>query len=408
MAEWELNSHLQNQTITDSTFHTHWDTWFNQTDVDQLVALKITSVRIPIGFWVIEGIVNRTSEHYAQGGLDMLISRLEMLKQAGIGVLLDHHALPGVAASYSMFAGHCTGDVEFYTEANYRRAITWTAVMTFLTHAHPSFSTVFSIEAANEPLSDASLTPNFSTFEAAFVLAIRTVEATFGIICDASIFTSPYLSTPFLIGGLEDAVPIIRDYSRNYNLDLSNAGNVSFAPLNQTIGALAGLVDSGSSPQCLATSSMDSSWQYAVNSTVEVGNPANYTRGPSLFDNHLYLAFGYVAPEATPKSYLTTICNNTRIAKAAAVGDSPLFFGEWSLGTEWSSSTDDFLRQFGDAQKLAFSKGAGWMFWSMKLNPDADSLGDWRGWSYFDAVKDGLFTADPNAVFDQHVCDPYI
>jgi hypothetical protein len=44
----------------------------------------------------------------------------------------------------------------------------------------------------------------------------------------------------------------------------------------------------------------------------------------------------------------------------AAVGNSPLWFGEWSLSTEFNA-TDDFLSQWADAQKLAYSQGAGWI-----------------------------------------------
>ena len=39
---------------------------------------------------------------------------LRMLKARGIHVILDLHALPGVAAPGQMFAGRCTSDVQFY------------------------------------------------------------------------------------------------------------------------------------------------------------------------------------------------------------------------------------------------------------------------------------------------------
>lgn len=121
----------------------------------------------PLPFWIIEDIVDRTHEPYAQGGLDELIRGLTMFKKAGIHVILDHHALPGVAASGQMFAGNCTSQVEFYSSSttplipdyNYKRAVTWSIVMAFLAHAHPEFSTVFTIEGVNEPIQNATLTP---------------------------------------------------------------------------------------------------------------------------------------------------------------------------------------------------------------------------------------------------------
>lgn len=44
----------------------------------------------------------------------------------------------------------------------------------------------------------------------------------------------------------------------------------------------------------------------------------------------------------------------------AASGNSPLWFGEWSLDTQFNA-TDEFLYQWADAQKFAYNKGAGWI-----------------------------------------------
>lgn len=49
-----------------------------------------------------------------------------------------------------------------------------------------------------------------------------------------------------------------------------------------------------------------------------------------------------------------------RVQADAALGDSPLWFGEWGLPTQFNA-TDDFLFMWADAQKLAYSQGAGWI-----------------------------------------------
>ena len=49
-----------------------------------------------------------------------------------------------------------------------------------------------------------------------------------------------------------------------------------------------------------------------------------------------------------------------RVQADAALGDSPLWFGEWGLPVQFNA-TDDFLSQWADAQKLAYSEGAGWI-----------------------------------------------
>lgn len=61
-----------------------------------------------------------------------------------------------------MFAGNCTSSPQFYNSANdynYKRAVTWSIVMAYLSHTHPAFSTVFTLEAANEPIQNAQQTP---------------------------------------------------------------------------------------------------------------------------------------------------------------------------------------------------------------------------------------------------------
>lgn len=50
-----------------------WQTWLTQEDVDGIVAAGLNTVRIPLGFWVIEDIVDKTHEPYAEGGLDELV-----------------------------------------------------------------------------------------------------------------------------------------------------------------------------------------------------------------------------------------------------------------------------------------------------------------------------------------------
>ncbi|KAG8706182.1 hypothetical protein FRC09_002543, partial [Ceratobasidium sp. 395] len=106
-----------------------------------------------------------------------------MLKDKGINVILDHHALPGVSSAKQMFAGRCTSDVQFYTPRNYKRALIWAGVMTVITHLDPQFGTVFAIEAINEPEMDYSKTPGLDEYEKNFVKVVRGVELALGIKC---------------------------------------------------------------------------------------------------------------------------------------------------------------------------------------------------------------------------------
>ncbi|KAG1771497.1 glycoside hydrolase family 5 protein [Suillus occidentalis] len=382
----------------DTTFAQHWDTWFTQSDVNTLKAAGINTVRIPLGYWIVEDLVNRPSEAYPRGGLGYLRRGLGWLKDAGIQVILDHHALPGVQTAQQMFTGECTTNVQFYTTYNYRRALVWTAVMTTLAHLDPYFANVFSIEAANEPIPDATRTPGYGTFQENFVQIMRAVELTLGISVPSSnlsVSVSTSVSNNFTAAlsetssatvfsaevqaALSEAVPIIRGIGTTYSL--------------QTIFEASSFKQSGT-PLL-----MDVNWQYN-----NPANPADAASGPQTYDNHLY----YSSAGYDPTSYMTSICNLPEIQADAALGNSPLWFGEWSLDTQFNA-TDEFLYQWADAQKLAYSKGAGWIYWNFKIESSNLTNGNARArqWSYLEGLELGYFTQDPAAFHNPNVCAPY-
>jgi glucan endo-1,6-beta-glucosidase len=56
-----------------------------------------------------------------------------------------------------------------------------------------------------------------------------------------------------------------------------------------------------------------------------------------------------------------------RVQNDAALRNSPLYFGEWAVTTNFNTSaTDEFLNKWADAQKLAYTKGKGWVYWNFK------------------------------------------
>ncbi|KDQ06470.1 glycoside hydrolase family 5 protein [Botryobasidium botryosum FD-172 SS1] len=401
-SEWSLAKYL-GQEKTNEVFKKHWETWLTQEEVDGMVAAGLNTIRIPLGFWIIEDIVDRSDEPYAEGGLDELIRGLELFKDAGMHVVLDHHALPGVSSSGQMFAGNCTTQVEFYdspNDYNYKRAVTWSIVMAWLSHTHPAFETVFSIEAINEPLQDANLTPNLGKFEKSFVLGVRAIEYLLGIQCDDT-FVPNIVSDSIAFPALLQAFPIIERLSKKYDI-----GPFSGFNYKDFKGGLFEHLCRGKK-KCLSTMFMNKDWQY--NSPA---NPADVAHGPQVYDNHLYFNFGGVAPNATEESYMETLCNTAYLRNARNESNTPIVTGEWSLAVAFNT-TNHFLKKWGDAQKLAYgSNGAsGWMFWSWKIAPEAQTYpipNTAIQWTYKDALAAGLFTQDPNDVFDRHVCDPYV
>ena len=49
-----------------------WESWLTQDDVDGMVAAGLNSVRIPLGFWIVEDIVDTSHEHYPRLSLSII------------------------------------------------------------------------------------------------------------------------------------------------------------------------------------------------------------------------------------------------------------------------------------------------------------------------------------------------
>jgi len=380
----------------DEIFDHHWQTWFTENDAQRLKELGINTVRVPLGYWIVEPLVEE-GEFYPKGGMRRLREGLEWLKEVGIAVILDHHALPGVASANQMFAGNCTSDVQFYTPHNYHRALTWTAVMTFFSHLDPNFETVFSIQAMNEPIMDPSQTPGYGQFQHDFVQTVRAVEDLLGVTSEPDYKSAGNITATLLNAAgagkysdeitsvLTDSIPVLLEMVIEYG----------------TPEMLLGLLEC--EKDALTTNFMDVSWQWP---TANRSNPADAKDGPQTYDNHLYFSFGGVA-DPNPTAYLTTMCNLNRVSSDAALQNSPLWFGEWAISTNFNA-TDAFMKQWADAQKLQYSKSAGWIFWSFKIEDSAASAGLQDQWSYYKGIELGYLTEDPSALHDPNVCVPYI
>ncbi|KZT00595.1 glycoside hydrolase family 5 protein, partial [Laetiporus sulphureus 93-53] len=87
--------------------------------------------------------------------------------------------------------------------------------------------------------------------------------------------------------------------------------------------------------------------------------------------------------------------------------DTPLWFGEWGLPTQFDA-TDAFLYMWADAQKLAYTQGAGWIFWNFKVEQSELAGNLSRQWSYIEGVKLGYLTQNPADYHNASVCAPYI
>ncbi|KAH8917786.1 glycoside hydrolase family 5 protein [Atractiella rhizophila] len=316
-------------------FEDHWANWISQADIQQIKNYGLNTVRIPVGYWIVDG-ARDASDPYAKGGFKYLKQLLRWCADAGIYAIIDLHAAPGVSTPNQQFAGKSVSDADvgFYNEDNFGRAKYWAWNITTSKVNDPDFAAVFAIEALNEPWTKSSGSPSnkglITSYYPTFHTTVRDTEEKLGVKCSNT--GSPY----------KRAMPF---------------------------GKRASYTD------CLNIVYMAANW----------GSGDSSTFLPSLshviFDSHRYFAY---SEQGSAADVLSNSCN-TAVAKE---DPEPVMIGEFSLALpnndgDFSQDNTDFYRKFFANQAYVAEQGIGSTFWTYKCEVGAS-------WCYTSAVEKGF------------------
>ncbi|CAL5875247.1 uncharacterized protein PFLUO_LOCUS9551 [Penicillium psychrofluorescens] len=142
------------QEAANKAFQKHWGSWITQDDITEMVSYGINTIRVPVGYWMREDLVNRNSEYFPQGGLPYLKNLCGWASDAGLYIIMDLHGAPGAQVSENAFTGQLVETPGFYNTYNYQRALRFLEWMTKLIHSTNQFRNVGMLEIVNEPVSD--------------------------------------------------------------------------------------------------------------------------------------------------------------------------------------------------------------------------------------------------------------
>ncbi|KAI1743351.1 glycoside hydrolase family 5 protein [Xylaria scruposa] len=148
--EWSCVESL-GQEAADAAFEKHWKSWIAEDDIVQIASYGLNAIRIPVGFWIKEDLV-QSDEYYPRGGLKYLDRVVGWAGDAGLYVIIDLHGGPGSQSPNEEFTGHGTANPGFFTDGNYERANQFLEWMTQRIHTHDAYRTVGMIEVINEPI----------------------------------------------------------------------------------------------------------------------------------------------------------------------------------------------------------------------------------------------------------------
>lgn len=102
-SEFDCMSKL-GQDAGNAAFQKHWDSWITEQDLDKMKEYGLNTIRVPVGYWLVEEIVDK-SEHFPQGGLEKMDRLAEWAATRDIYVILDLHGAPGAQDPSQPFTG---------------------------------------------------------------------------------------------------------------------------------------------------------------------------------------------------------------------------------------------------------------------------------------------------------------
>ncbi|KAI9640461.1 hypothetical protein NHQ30_011207 [Ciborinia camelliae] len=170
------------QAAANTAFENHWKTWINATDIAKMASFGINTIRIPVGYWMMESLVYADSEHFPQGGIYHLENICEEAAKVGFYIIIDMHGAPGAQVAKNPDSGQYASTPGFYVDYQYARAETFLSWLTTKIHTRTAFRNVGMIGIVNEPVQDANKTASMiSKFYPAAYKAIRDAEAAVNI-----------------------------------------------------------------------------------------------------------------------------------------------------------------------------------------------------------------------------------
>ncbi|KAH8587557.1 putative endo-beta-1,6-glucanase [Bisporella sp. PMI_857] len=170
------------QTQANKVFQAHWDSWITQADIAQMQSYGLNTIRIPVGYWMLESLVYADSEYFPQGAFTRLQRVCGWASDAGFYIIIDMHGAPGAQVKENPFTGQYAPSPGFYVSWQYDRGVKFLSWLTTQIHTINSFRNVGMIGIVNEPVQDANAVATMrSTFYPNAFSAIRAAESSLGV-----------------------------------------------------------------------------------------------------------------------------------------------------------------------------------------------------------------------------------
>ncbi|KAK8235177.1 glucan endo-1,6-beta-glucosidase B [Phyllosticta capitalensis] len=322
----------------------HWDSWITQSDIQTMKSYGLNTIRIPVGFWMKEDLLNEY-ERFPKGGFNHLVKFCGWASDAGMYIIIDLHGMPGRQVANNAFTGDYESTTGFY-QSDYEsgRAYEFLSWIANQTHSNSAFRNVGALELVNEPKREDSGDTQWMVehYYGSAIDAVREAEATLGV---------------------------------------SDAAKLHLAVMDD-------LWESGPLPSTALTSSQLSTLLY---------DDHNYQASPiTSCGGALTCALSYTCS--------ATVGQGNRVTSQTPkiVGEWALKLDQ--LGGQ-ELANKDFFKSYAAAQMDMYEREGlkGWVYWSWKVQAN-ENFTDALQWSYKDAVTAGIIGEDLNAMVAGSPC----
>ncbi|OXC65997.1 hypothetical protein AYX13_05197 [Cryptococcus neoformans] len=146
--EWTYGVYMNNQSGTMDEIRNHWNTWFSYTELRNIAAVGLNTIRIQIGFWSV--IPLEDGEPYLVGAYDYLKLAVTWASSLNLKVMVDVHGSPGGQNGFDNSG--IRGVREWFTnDTSISRTLSTLHVLTAEFSRSFYNDTVIAIELINEP-----------------------------------------------------------------------------------------------------------------------------------------------------------------------------------------------------------------------------------------------------------------